>query len=229
MSIKLIILATVSLVLSANVNAVVLNTLNGVDYEWLELTETTGLSRSTVESRIMNVNDVLYGYEYASRQLIEDLFLSYTSWDGISGEHGAAGVVMGISSIQSDFGVTATYAGNGVDSQFVTVDGITVNYDGYIQARGYYGTIPECGSLINTCFTVSTIYTDTAGNKVMAFQGATDGWDAGANLTFFASTTANSPEFGSYLVRPAVVPMPAAVWLFGSGLIGLVGLARRKT
>ena len=27
----------------------------------------------------------------------------------------------------------------------------------------------------------------------------------------------------------AVVPVPAAVWLFGSGLIGLVGIARRKT
>lgn len=27
---------------------------------------------------------------------------------------------------------------------------------------------------------------------------------------------------------PAVVPVPAAVWLFGSGLIGLVGVARRK-
>ena len=25
-----------------------------------------------------------------------------------------------------------------------------------------------------------------------------------------------------------VVPIPSAVWLFGSGLIGLVGLARRK-
>jgi hypothetical protein len=25
-----------------------------------------------------------------------------------------------------------------------------------------------------------------------------------------------------------VVPVPAAVWLFGSGLLGLVGVARRK-
>ena len=25
------------------------------------------------------------------------------------------------------------------------------------------------------------------------------------------------------------VPIPSAVWLFGSGLIGLIGLARRKT
>jgi len=27
---------------------------------------------------------------------------------------------------------------------------------------------------------------------------------------------------------PVVVPVPAAVWLFGSGLLGLVGIARRK-
>lgn len=29
-----------------------------------------------------------------------------------------------------------------------------------------------------------------------------------------------------YLNQP--VPVPAAVWLFGSGLIGLIGVARRK-
>ena len=34
---------------------------------------------------------------------------------------------------------------------------------------------------------------------------------------------------GSALVRPtAVVPVPPAVWLFGSGLLGLIGVARRK-
>jgi len=32
----------------------------------------------------------------------------------------------------------------------------------------------------------------------------------------------------SVVFAPAVVPVPAAVWLFGSGLIGLVGVARRK-
>jgi len=34
---------------------------------------------------------------------------------------------------------------------------------------------------------------------------------------------------GIYLVRDvSAVPIPAALWLFGSGLIGLIGLARRK-
>ena len=36
--------------------------------------------------------------------------------------------------------------------------------------------------------------------------------------------TSESGEFGFY----SAVPIPAAVWLFGSGLIGLVGMARRK-
>ena len=33
---------------------------------------------------------------------------------------------------------------------------------------------------------------------------------------------------GSYLVRTSVVPIPAAFWLFGAGLISLVGFSRRK-
>ncbi len=30
-------------------------------------------------------------------------------------------------------------------------------------------------------------------------------------------------------IATSTVPVPAAVWLFGSGLFGLLGLARRKT
>ncbi|MFV2004950.1 MAG: VPLPA-CTERM sorting domain-containing protein [Gammaproteobacteria bacterium] len=41
------------------------------------------------------------------------------------------------------------------------------------------------------------------------------------------SISAENPTNSSLTVN-AVVPVPAAVWLFGSGLIGLVGLARRK-
>jgi len=32
----------------------------------------------------------------------------------------------------------------------------------------------------------------------------------------------------TYTNTPSAVPVPAAVWLFGSGLVGLVGIARRK-
>ena len=36
------------------------------------------------------------------------------------------------------------------------------------------------------------------------------------------------PEFGSALLRVSAVPVPASVWLFGSGILGLTGIARRK-
>jgi len=31
-----------------------------------------------------------------------------------------------------------------------------------------------------------------------------------------------------YLIRPSAVPLPPALWLFGSGLLGLIGVARMK-
>jgi hypothetical protein len=43
-----------------------------------------------------------------------------------------------------------------------------------------------------------------------------------------ATWTLNANGSLSYAVPGAVVPVPAAVWLFGSGLVGLVGIARRK-
>jgi hypothetical protein len=33
----------------------------------------------------------------------------------------------------------------------------------------------------------------------------------------------------SLVTQPSVVPVPAAAWLFGSGLLGLVGVARRRS
>lgn len=49
--------------------------------------------------------------------------------------------------------------------------------------------------------------------------------ETGATWSF----SAHNAEIYSMTVTAAVVPVPAAVWLFGSGLIGLVAVARRKT
>jgi hypothetical protein len=42
------------------------------------------------------------------------------------------------------------------------------------------------------------------------------------------STRGSCSSLPSFVGGYSVVPVPAAVWLFGSGLVGLVGLARRK-
>jgi hypothetical protein len=56
------------------------------------------------------------------------------------------------------------------------------------------------------------------------------GVDTGTAFNFFgfsiesANGVVNSTDF----INTAVVPVPAAVWLFGSGLLGMIGIARRK-
>lgn len=56
---------------------------------------------------------------------------------------------------------------------------------------------------------------------------------ASANFGNTATISVSLPEgytFGSYsgVLLTAPVPVPAAAWLFGSGLLGLIGVARRK-
>lgn len=215
--------------ISINANAVVVNTLNGVDYDWLELTATAGMSRNQVQGQIdaAVLGDALFGYEYASRQLIEDLFLSYSSWDGINGQHGASGVLAGINAYLNDFGRTSTDAGDGVNGTWNTVDGGVVAWDGSTSAYGIYGTASECSAL-NSCRSSMTLFTDTAGVATMAWQHDVGGWNSAyLTPTLVLDSSANS-IFGSHLVRTSAVPIPATAWLFGSGLFGLIGVARRE-
>jgi hypothetical protein len=53
---------------------------------------------------------------------------------------------------------------------------------------------------------------------------------AGGDLLTLTVQTGNNSIYSIDLVTASstVVPVPAAVWLFGSGLLGLVGVARRK-
>ena len=62
--------------------------------------------------------------------------------------------------------------------------------------------------------------TDGDGDGIMGIPMAPNGPFAGFNAGFNA-TMAATP-------KPSAVPVPAALWLFGSGLLGLVGVARRK-
>ena len=224
---KSIALAATSLLLSTSVNASVFNTLNGVDYEWLELTATAGMSRVQVEAGIAtaSLGDVLYGYEYASRQLVEDLFLSYASWDGREWWHENSEVVDGTIKYLNDFGDLDTYDFSSIFN-VLTVDGNSIPTDARGGSTALWGLSSECGSPLHTCGG-GMYYHSMNGVPVIAYQEANSGWDATTEPHLISADYA-SPYIGSHLVRISSVPVPAAVWLFGSGLIGLIGVARRK-
>lgn len=65
-------------------------------------------------------------------------------------------------------------------------------------------------------------------NQVTWFgdSGATD-ISGGAGTAFNVSFTSASGQVMGIDMRLAV-PVPAAIWLFGSGLLGMIGIARRK-
>jgi hypothetical protein len=93
---------------------------------------------------------------------------------------------------------------------------------------------PTCSSIVGT----------TAGPINVTFTGSSTDYvtytlqftaDSSVTTLKFENLYAGDP-LGYYphidnvsVTGPAPVPIPAAFWLFGSSLIGLVGVARRKT
>lgn len=72
------------------------------------------------------------------------------------------------------------------------------------------------------------------------YQGELDLWNTITWLGIQSITDEAGNAIGSYSIssesgfdwssaHPSAVPIPTAFWLFGSGLIGLIGIARRKT
>ena len=61
--------------------------------------------------------------------------------------------------------------------------------------------------------------------------GMTPFFEGIATISAICFGDLNHPNEYTYAPEPPppAVPVPAAVWLFGSGLIGLVGVARRKS
>ena len=67
--------------------------------------------------------------------------------------------------------------------------------------------------------------------QIYTFQVSPDAiQDDGMLVVIFTSLEGDSVyDRSSLIVETSTIPVPSAVWLFGSGLIGLLGFARRKT
>lgn len=127
--------------------------------------------------------------------------------------------------------------GDWISQRFATVIGrdYTVSFD--LSAYSVYGGPPWGTPCAPTCssdlgVTVGTIYEE--------FTGSSAGYSTNT-LQFTADSSATTLKFenlgvlnvwGNYPhldnVSVNAVPLPAAVWLFGSGLIGLVGVAIKR-
>lgn len=210
-----------ALLLFGNANASVIRTINEVQYEWLELTETTGSHRQEIEVRLLDQNDVLFGYQYATRLQVEELLLTYVQYSS-DGHYTSLEKISGIEGYLSDFGTTVTMVDNSV---LMTVDGGNVAIDGWYGSRALYGDKSECLEI--SCETNIRAFTDhgsTVSVELRGYQGFNSQYLR--PLTQFTSDA--DTRIGSHLVRLHVVPLPASFWLFVTGLIGLVTFSRHQ-
>jgi hypothetical protein len=68
-----------------------------------------------------------------------------------------------------------------------------------------------------------------ASNRCAAQVSSSLGFDQAAFDAIMGADTFPLNQYYQFVISPNAVPIPPAVWLFGSGLLGLIGVARRKT
>lgn len=213
MGIKSFSLAATALVLSTNVNAAIISTdwLTSGDnlitqdtdsgLEWLDLTATLGRSYNDISSKFSTGNE-FSGWRYATSNELAGF------WDAFGGD--------------SAFYDGWSTVNNGIFSSMAPIWGdLYCNVNTCNPGDGYSTVI------LSDVITGGIVVTALAYNKLDNSNSAhSDMFDL--NFGGINKSTASLLN-GSALVRDiSAVPVPSAVWLFGSGLIGLIGVARRK-
>jgi len=117
-----------------------------------------------------------------------------------------------------------------------------LNFDTLANTISIFGTVnpfvANPTELLSGSFDTFT-YNVVGGNKFFTATGpdvkscallCEIGVDPATQFEFFGISieSKNGTVISTDFVNTAVVPVPAAVWLFGSGLLGLVGIARRR-
>ncbi len=157
----------------------------------------------------------------------------------LSGSISASGAALPTAVIDAsvDTYVTATTIGSTLGLGFIS--GTLVNGTGNDLVLFGVGTTDDAFDLTIAGITQSLIATDSGfltpnGFRLNAVAVNLDSFSIKSNaiitdiLLTFQDTTSEFGLAGALNPPPVVVPVPAAVWLFGSGLLGLAGVARRK-
>jgi len=202
---------TIALVLSTSVNAATISTdwqstgdnLITVDtvsgLEWLDVTETFAMTYNEVTAQL-GANGTYDGFRYATTDEVIAL------WENFNIDMSPGGTRNEVPGIDPNVATIASFLGDTFLLQYPS--GFATGVFGLTGTNAPY---PDMKNMLGVMAVIPNDYT-----------------------TYYPAGSANqnidrtSFGQGSYLVKASVVPVPAAVWLFGSGLVGLIGVARRK-
>jgi len=227
--------ASLALSLATSVNAVTISyggythdtdtdIVAGNDLEWLQWDRTIGESINSIQSQLATLEGG--GWRVASNIEMAQLFNAF------------------------DFGMTFVdleHAEQRISTGYQYPDSLAETDELFIAMFGdtYDASIFEKSCYLDHCFSQAQAVfgSDSNNNGEFNMAQVRDDWQTGPGyyiqgemvdgtvaLQEDRRSAANFYyDAGIALVRDvSVVPVPAAAWLFGSGLIGLVGFARRK-
>jgi hypothetical protein len=119
--------------------------------------------------------------------------------------------------------IVASLSANGFDGPAL-LGGVSIDPAGILQvAAGKFFELPVSGTFDIATLTFEALQpgVTTTALGIFALQ---DVWLGADGIT----PLANQPDYVGAEVTVNAVPVPSAVWLFGSGLLGMVGVARRR-
>lgn len=111
-----------------------------------------------------------------------------------------------------------------IDTTAVTANITSLNFGGNYNSGADFLLPPDGANPLEILWVVDA----GGGDYDIAFRWGHDITSAEDPSLGFTAFTAQWVIEGTIHTQSSVVPVPAAVWLFGSGLLGLVGVARRR-
>jgi hypothetical protein len=228
-------LAFICLTLSIGANAVIVSldsefgpdtitrdTSTGLD--WLDVTETRGLSYNYVKAN-MGDGSAYEGYRYATLAELDQLIINF-GYVAINTNclNGALHCDEGLTSESELIETIIDTLGDTFDAHSdAGLSSVDVAEGGAGEVRGMLGSRSDgTGWLDEALIQDRELVNRNDGSPLLNYRDAlqtqrTNAYDYGQNL-----------QAGSFLVAPSTVPIPAAAYLFGSALLGLVAASRRK-
>jgi hypothetical protein len=156
-------------------------------------------------------------------------FNLYVIGDNFTDTNGIGGVEWGLSGIPASwFVLSFTPAPTGInfgEPDVIMGFGTPLTNTGQVLLATYNIIIP---------FDSSEALLTLGPSTPSSFGGAGPGWAQGANpailhqFAFSSDLLLYQSQLPTPPGSPPEVPLPAALWLFGSGLVGLIAMARRK-
>ncbi len=202
------------------------DTASGLD--WLDVTQTQGLSYNQVLAQ-MGAGGAFAGWRYATVGEFDQLITNFgypvsTGNCSNSTTHCDLNIPGDSPIIEQIIRTLGDTQNAYLDATHSTID-ISPTGAGFV--TGYL-------SINSFLFPSSTLKQGSVGDSETIIR-ATGQYNADAlDIVLSNGTTSFNLDYtearkGSFLVKVSPVPIPAAAWLFGSGLIGLAGLARKRS